>query len=664
MKHKVWNIPSAVSIPEELIRAGYTPLLAAVLASRGVTTVSAAASFLEGGVRTLEDPLLLTDMDAAVRRIERARQSGEKVAVYGDYDVDGITSACLLTEYLRGIGIETEIYIPDRMEEGYGLNTGAIERLRDMGVSLIITVDCGVTAVGETDYAATLGMDMLITDHHECQAELPRAVAVVDPKRPDGRYPSRDLAGVGVAFKLVCALSGDSAAMLERFADLVAVGTVADVMPLTRENRYIVKTGLEKLRAAPRAGLAALMAEAGVTESRLNAMSIGFTLAPRINAAGRLGRVGHAAKLMMEHDPEKARRLAAELCDMNRERQQLEAAIWEEAVAMLDGQTPTGPIVLAGQGWHQGVIGIAASRLAETYSVPAVIISLDGDRGKGSCRSYGGFNLFDALGACGDLLEGFGGHALAAGLNIRGANVDAFRAKLAECYANYVCPTEEGLPLDLVIGDRRMLTMKCVESLEALEPCGNENPRPLFAILDAQLLEAVPIGGGKHVRLKIEKFGQTFDCVWFSHSINELGLSPMERVDAAFYPQVSEFRGRRNVQLVLQDLRKADVAGLCRRILREGDAPGVAINRGDLARVWRSLEELSPLRIGIGRLGKIEHRLPAARIALGLRVLWELDLAEIRFAEEGNVEDIYVMSTNKGIKADLMQSAAWRKHHY
>lgn len=664
MKHKVWNIPSAVSIPEELIRAGYTPLLAAVLASRGVTTVSAAASFLEGGVRTLEDPLLLTDMDAAVRRIERARQNGEKVAVYGDYDVDGITSACLLTEYLRGIGIETEIYIPDRMEEGYGLNTGAIERLRDMGVSLIITVDCGVTAVGETDYAASLGMDMLITDHHECQAELPRAVAVVDPKRPDGRYPSRDLAGVGVAFKLVCALSGDSAAMLERFADLVAVGTVADVMPLTGENRYIVKTGLEKLRAAPRAGLAALMAEAGVTESRLNAMSIGFTLAPRINAAGRLGRVAHAAKLMMEHDPEKARRLAAELCDMNRERQQLEASIWEEAVAMLDGQTPTGPIVLAGQGWHQGVIGIAASRLAETYSVPAVIISLDGDHGKGSCRSYGGFNLFDALGACGDLLEGFGGHALAAGLNIRGENVDAFRAKLAECYANYVCPTEEGLPLDLVIGDRRMLTMKCVESLEALEPCGNENPRPLFALLDAQLLEAAPIGGGKHVRLKIEKFGQSFDCVWFSHSINELGLSPMERVDVAFYPQVSEFRGRRNVQLVLQDLRKADVAGLCRRILREGDAPGVAINRGDLARVWRSLEELSPLRIGIGRLGKIEHRLPAARIALGLRVLWELDLAEIRFAEEENVEDIYVMSTNKGIKADLMQSAAWRKHHY
>ena len=660
MKHKVWNIPPAVSIPEELIRAGYTPLLAAVLASRGVTEAGAAASFLEGGPCALEDPMLLTDMDAAVRRIERARQQGEKVAVYGDYDVDGITSACLLAEYLRGIGIETEIYIPDRMEEGYGLNIGAIEHLRDAGVTLIITVDCGVTAVGETDYAAALGMDMLITDHHECQAELPRAVAVVDPKRPDGRYPSRDLAGVGVAFKLVCALSGDSVSMMERFSDLVAVGTIADVMPLTGENRYIVKTGLEKLRVAPRAGLAALMAEAGIAEARLNAMSIGFTLAPRINAAGRLGRVAHAAELMMEHDPERARRLAAELCDMNRERQQLEADIWEQALAMLAGHIPGEPIVLAGEGWHQGVIGIAASRLAETYSVPAVIISLDGDRGKGSCRSYGGFNLFDALGACGDLLEGFGGHALAAGLNIHRNNVEAFRKALAEHYVNHVPQAEEGLSLDLVIGDRRMLTMRCVESLEALEPCGNENPRPMFALLDAHLQEMAPIGGGKHVRLKIEKFGQTYDCVWFAHSINDLGLSVGDRVDAAFYPQVSEFRGRRNVQLVLQDLRKADIAGLCRRILREGDAPGVTIDRSELARIWRSLEGLAPLRIGVGRLGKIEHRLPAARIALGLRVLWELGLAEVRFAEE---EDIYIMLTNKGIKADLMHSAAWRRHH-
>ncbi len=659
MKHKVWNIPPTVSIPEELIRAGYSPLLAAVLASRGILTAGAATSFLEGGACALEDPMLLTDMDAAIRRIRRAQQHGEKVAVYGDYDVDGITSACLLAEYLRDMGLSTEIYIPDRMEEGYGLNLGAIDHLHALGVTLIITVDCGVTAIMETDYAASLGVDMLITDHHECQAELPRAVAVVDPKRPDCRYPSRNLAGVGVAFKLVCALAGNAQAMLDRFADLVAVGTIADVMPLVGENRAIVKKGLEKLRTCPRPGLAALFEECGIAGKRLNAMSIGFTVAPRINAAGRLGRVHHAAALMMEQDPGQATRLAVELCEMNRERQRLEADIWEQALSMLDGQTPTGPIVLAHEGWHQGVIGIAASRLSEAYALPAVIISLDGDRGKGSCRSYGGFNLFDALAACDGHLEAFGGHALAAGLNIHRNQVDDFRRALQEYYAEHLPRTEEGMPLDLIIGDRGMLTMSCVESLEALEPCGNENPRPLFGLLDGRLVELVSIGGGKHVRLKIEKFGQIYDCVWFSHTPSQLGLTVGDRVDVAFYLQVSEFRGHHSVQLVIQDLRAVDVAGMSRHILTQGEAPGTTIDRGELARIWRSLEGLAPLRLGLENIGKLEPRLAPAKIALGLRVLQELALAEIRFAGG----DIYIMLTNRGIKADLMQSAAWRKHH-
>ena len=659
MKHKVWNIPPAVSIPEELIRAGYTPLLAAVLATRGIDTAAQAAAFLDGGPTVLEDPMLLADMDAALRRIERARAHGEKIAVYGDYDVDGITSACLLAEYLRGTGLQTEIYIPDRMEEGYGLNTGAIELLRDKGVTLIITVDCGVTAIEETDYAASLGIDMLITDHHECQAELPRAVAVVDPKRPDSVYPSRDLAGVGVAFKLVCALSGDSEAMLERFSDLVAVGTIADVMPLTGENRHIVKTGLEKLRTDPRPGLAALIREAGMDGKRLNAMTIGFTVAPRINAAGRLGRVDHAAELMLEHDSARAARLAAELCDMNRERQQLEAAIWEQALSQLGGEKPTGPIVLAGENWHQGVIGIAASRLAETYGVPAVIISLDGDKGKGSCRSYGGFNLFDALSASEDLLEGFGGHVLAAGLNIRREQVDEFRAALTAFYENHIPQAEEGLSLDFIMDSRHLLTMKCVESLDLLEPCGNENPRPLFGLIDARLQEVVPIGGGKHVRMRVEKFGQMYDCVWFGHGIGEIGVSAGDRIDLAFHPQVSEFRNRKNVQLVIQDVRPTDVAGFCRHILTTGHAPGVYIDRAELARIWRSLESLAPLRLGLGRLGKLDPRLHTAKISLGLRVLQELDLCQIRYAEN----DIYIMITNNGMKADLMQSPSWRTHH-
>ena len=659
MKRKVWNIPPAVTIPEELSQAGYTPLLASVLASRGIATAAAAKAFLEGGSCALEDPLLLADMDAAIQRIRQAQRHGEKVVVYGDYDVDGITSVCLLAEYLRDMGLSTEIYIPDRMEEGYGLNTGAIDRLHAQGVTLIITVDCGVTAIPEADYAAALGIDLLITDHHECQAELPRAVAVIDPKRPDCLYPNRNLAGVGVAFKLVCALAGDSAAMLDRFADLVAVGTVADVMPLVGENRAIVKRGLEMLRAKPRPGLAALFEECGLGENRLTAMSIGFTVAPRINAAGRLGRVDHAAALMMERNPLRAARLAGELCEMNRERQQLEAVIWEQALAMLEQPAPTGPIVLAHEGWHQGVIGIAASRLSETYALPAVIISLEGERGKGSCRSYGGFNLFDALAACEPYLEGFGGHTLAAGLNIRRDQVADFRRALREYYADHPPQGEEGLALELLINSRELLTMSCVESLEALEPCGSENPRPLFAMLDARLTELTPIAGGKHVRLKLEKFGQLYDCVWFSHAADQLGVSPGDQVDAAFYPQISEFRGHRSVQLVLQDLRPTDVVGICRRALAGEDIPGAAINRGELARIWRRLEKLAPLRLGLKSLGTLEARLTPTQIALGLRIFQELALAELRLSDA----ELSIALTDRSEKADLMQSPTWRKYH-
>jgi len=280
MNNTVWNIPAPASIPRELTQAGYTSLLSAVLAARGIYTASEAAELLGGGQDKIENPFRLTDMDRAVSRLRLAHDREETVAVYGDYDVDGITSTCLLTEFLRSIGLKTEYYIPDRLSEGYGLNNGAVEYLRDRGVSLIITVDCGVTAVEETDFARSLGIDMIITDHHECQQTLPRAFAVVNPKRPDSRFSGRELAGVGVAFKLACALSGNTDALLREYADLVAVGTIADVMPLTGENRTIVTAGLEKLRNDPRPGLAALMAEAGVKEDRLSASTVASSKAP------------------------------------------------------------------------------------------------------------------------------------------------------------------------------------------------------------------------------------------------------------------------------------------------------------------------------------------------------------------------------------------------
>ncbi len=656
MKEKLWNIPDSAPIPEALLQAGCTPLLAAVLAARGMTTGPEARAFLAAGPFVPADPMRLADMDIAVARIRQAKAQGETVAVYGDYDVDGITATCLLAGFLQDWGVKTEFYIPDRLEEGYGVNTGAIDRLRSRGVSLIVTVDCGITAVAETEYARRAGVDMIITDHHECQAELPGAVAVVDPKRPECDGPDRSLAGVGVAFELACALDGDSQAMLERYADLVAVGTIADVMPLTGENRRVVKRGLEKLRTAPRPGLAALMELSGVGPERVGANSVGFTLAPRINAAGRLGRVEDAARLVLERDPARARVLAEALCDMNRLRQQLEADIWDQAAGMLAGQVRGGPIVLAREGWHQGVIGIVASRLADAYQVPTVMISLDGDRGKGSCRSWGGFNLFDALAACGAYLDSFGGHALAAGLNISRENIPSFREALAAYYAEHIPQGEEGVSPDVTIDSAEMLTMECVESLEALEPCGNGNPRPVLCMTDAVLVSASPIGGGRHTRLQLEKFGQRYDCVWFGRAVSDLGAVPGDRVDAAFFPQVSEFRGRRSVQLVMSDMRRTDLAALCLRILDGGSFGDHRLTRTELGRLWRALSAQCPCRMKLSRLSRLDPRLHPAQIALGLRVLRELKLVQV----DPDGQDVDIMLIAWEAKTQLDRSPTWR----
>ena len=558
MKYSNWKVPSGPpTIPRDLLRAGCTPLLAAILALRGMGRLDEAETFLLGGSETLHDPLLLEDILPAIRRMTRAIATGEHVAVYGDYDVDGITSACLMSDYLRYRGLEAELYIPDRLDEGYGLNVSAIDKLHEMGVSLIITVDCGVTSIEETEHANALGIDMIITDHHECREELPDAIAVVDPKRPLCPYPGTALAGVGVAFKLVCALEGDTERMLDRYSDLLAVGTVADVMPVTGENRYMIRSGLEKLSSCSCSpGLAALMRETGSADKRPTASTISYALAPRINAAGRLGDTRTAVELLQTRDRRRAELLAQELCEINRRRQELEFAIWQDAQAMLDRQKPTKPLVLAAEGWHPGVIGIVASKLTDTFSLPSVMICLDGDRGKGSCRSVGDFNLYEALTACRDCLEGFGGHAMAAGLTIRADRVDEFRERLGEYYMAHPSDYVPALEAEIRITDPRLLTMDCVESLDSLEPCGSGNPRPLLYMENARLDAATAIGGGKHTRLRLSHLGAYYDAVFFSRSLNDLGCVQGDSVDLIFSPQINDFRGRRNVQLVLNDIRK------------------------------------------------------------------------------------------------------------
>ena len=634
MKTLGWKIPyTRPEYPAALKQAGFGPLLSAVLALRGIRTAEAAQALLESGIDCLHDPMRMQGMPAAVERIRRAIGQKEAVAVYGDYDVDGITATCLLTDYLRGKGLRCVGYIPDRNEEGYGLNCAALDSLRADGVTLLITVDCGITAVEEAEYTKRIGMDMIVTDHHECKpGALPDALAVIDCKQEGNRYPNPDLCGVGVALKLVCACEGDDAAMLERYADLVAVGTVADVMPLVGENRFLVRQGLEKLVHNPRPGFAAMLREAGVDPERITASSIGFSLAPRLNAAGRLGQATRAAELLMATEPDKAAALAAELCELNRQRQSIETEIWKDALHQLEGRHPDEPIVLASDRWHQGVIGIAASRLAEQFSLPAIMVCLNGDHGKGSCRSYGGFNLFEALSACSRHLLGFGGHALAAGMTISRDKLNDFRAALAAYYrANRPKPVPD-VNCDLLIRDPSLLTLENVRELDRLEPFGNANPKPVFCFSDALLESADQVGGGRHLKVRVSLGGARLDGIFFSHSAQALGVAAGDRVDLAFTPQINEFRGHASVQLVISALRRHDGTALCRKILAgEGNTAYAAAafcpQRADFVRIWRGAGgRLSLPEDAEGILSLCPKDMEPERFCLCLMILQEAGL--------------------------------------
>ena len=514
MKYQEWRTAACdPAARRSMERAGVPPLAALTLCARGLDTVEKARSFLDAGRGQLLEPRLMKDMDAAAARVRRALEQGEQIAVYGDYDVDGITATCLLTDFLRSEGGEVVPYIPDRMEEGYGLNREAVAALHAQGVGLIITVDCGITAVEEAAYAAALGVDVVITDHHECKEALPAALAVVDPRRPDCPYPFKCLAGVGVALKLVLALGGPERReeLLRKYADLAAIGTVADVMSLTGENRTIVRLGLAELRRTRRPGLKALLREAGLEEKPLSSTSVGYTLAPRINASGRMGCAALAGELLLTGDPVRGEELARQLCTLNRERQAIEAGIYAQCLERADAlpRSRRHALVLAGEHWHQGVVGIVASRLAERYACPAFMICLQDGKGKGSCRSFAGFNLFAALEHCAPLLEGFGGHALAAGFTIKEENIPAFAAAMND----YVSAATGGremvsvLDVDGELDDPGLLTLEGVEGLDLLEPYGAGNPKPVFSLSGCLISAMSGVGGGRHLKLKLSAGG-------------------------------------------------------------------------------------------------------------------------------------------------------------
>ena len=609
MKYKQWNVCTPCERDcQAMIEAGIPPLPAAVLCARGLDTPEKARTFLDDREELLHDPFLLKDMDRAVARIKQALEQHEIIAVYGDYDVDGITSTCLLTDYLCRQGASVIPYIPDRIGEGYGLSDQAVEFLHGQGVTLIITVDCGITAAHEVLRANQLGMDVVITDHHECKEILPAAAAVVNPHRLDCSYPFPSLAGVGVAFKLVLALGGteNRQELLAEYADLTAIGTVADVMPMMGENRAIVRLGLEALAHTRRPGLRSLIREAGAEGKSLTATTIGYTLAPRINASGRMGCAALAGELLLTQDPLRAEDLARQLCALNRERQAIEGEIYEECVARLDREGGSHPvIVLASEGWHQGVVGIVASRLAEKYSCPAFMICLQDGKGKGSCRSFGGFNLFAALEQCAPLLEDFGGHELAAGFTIRAENIPAFRAHMEAAVFARTGGAEmvSALPIDAQISDPALLSHEGVEALSLLEPFGAGNPKPVFLLSGAAILSLFEVGNGRHLKLRLRCQGAVFDAIFFSASASQLGLGPGDRVDVAFTPQINEFRGVRSVQLQICDLQSAPTRAQAERSLFERLCSGAPISavearsitptREEFETVWRYLKRFA-----------------------------------------------------------------------
>ncbi|NCB63104.1 MAG: single-stranded-DNA-specific exonuclease RecJ [Clostridia bacterium] len=616
MKYKKWNqaAPDRAAV-EALAQAGLPPLAAAVLCARGLDTPALARAFLEAANAPLPDPFLLRDMDKAVARIDLALDRGEFIAVYGDYDVDGITSTCLLTRYLRSRGATVVSYIPDRLEEGYGLNADAVDTLAAAGVKLIITVDCGITAVDEVEKAREMGVDVIVTDHHECKDGLPAAVAVVDPRRRDCEYPFKALAGVGVALKLALALAGpgERDAVLGEYVDLAAVGTVADVMQLAGENRAIVTQGLEALNHSKRPGIRALIREAGAEGKPLCASSIGFTLAPRLNAAGRMGQAMVAARLLLTEEAAEAAELAAELCVLNRERQAIEGEIYDTCVSYLEreGGLARRSIVLSGEGWHQGVVGIVASRLTERYSCPAFMICLQDGKGKGSCRSFGGFNLFTALEQCADLLEGFGGHALAAGFTILEEQIPAFRARIDRCVEEWTGGVElqSSLEVDAELSGPELLTVAGINGLSVLEPYGAGNPKPVFLLAGCSVSALSEVGGGRHLKLKLGRNGQNLDAIFFSTTAAMAELATGDRVDVAFTPQINEFRGARTVQLQVSDIRPAPTRveaeyALYERLCRGEDisareAEALIPSRAEFAAVWRYLSAHA-------RLGRVE----------------------------------------------------------
>lgn len=584
--------------------------LAMLMNIRGLDDAAHLREFLGEG-EPLSDPFLLKDMDKAAARITRAVDNMEKIAVYGDYDADGVTSTAMLYSYLETRGADVIFYIPQREGEGYGMNMGAVEYLKEQGVSLIVTVDNGISSVQEVARANELGIDVVVTDHHRPQAILPDAVAVVDAYRPDDTSPYKHFSGVGIAFKLLMALedgAGDVEDLLEAYSDLAAIGTIGDIVPLTGENRTLIRAGLERLSQSDRPGVQALLENAGIAGKALTSTNVAFTLVPRINATGRMGAPERAVRLLISGYEEEAEVLSEEICADNEERRRVEAEIAEAAFADIEakGYMKDRVVVVDGENWHHGVIGIVASRVTERCGKPCMIISRGETEAKGSGRSIEGFSLFEAICACGDLLIKFGGHPMAAGITLKPENIEAFRKRINRYAAEHFpqMPTQT-VTLDCKLNPAA-LSVSMAQSLTQLEPFGNGNPQPVFGLFNMELSNVTPVGGGGHLRLTLEKNGAVITAMRFNTKPEELPYHIGDKIDLAVQLEAREFRGQPSLTVIVRDMKFAafntekNIASLASfekwqrgEVLSAEDKNRLYPDRACLAAIYRALRTVN-----------------------------------------------------------------------
>lgn len=681
---KVWSVAKvnkerAIAMANKL---EIPPLLAMMLDIRGITKEEDVINFLQEN-KDFSNPFLMKDMDKAVERITTAVENGEKICVYGDYDADGVTSTSLLYSYLRdSLGADVMFYIPTRTGEGYGMNKGAVDKIHSQGVTLIITVDNGISAREEIDYANSLGIDTVITDHHVPSGAIPNAVAVVNAHQKDDKSPFKDFSGVGVAFKLVMAIEGEYAdvdSLLENFSDIATLGTIGDIVPLVGENRTLVKNGLRHIQNSDRIGINAMKQESGIAEKEINSSNVAFTLVPRINAGGRLGSSEKSVNLLLTEDEDEAVTIADKLGMDNRERQSIE----KEILASIDEEVRRTPnivndkiLVFAGKGWHQGVVGIAASRIKDIYDKPTIIIGIDDDGvARGSGRSVEGFSLCDAVFACSEHLTHYGGHPMAVGISLEKEKINDFR-KAINAYCKDIKMPYNILHIDCKLNPNQ-LDLSILDSLSYIEPCGASNPSPIFGLYNMTVIATKEMGNGKHMRITLSRGqGQVpVYAVYFNHNFQSCSYRNGDIVDVAVSLDRNIYNGQENLSVIIKDIKYSQSNNeelidserifdkfAKRYRLTKNEVMSILPTRNDFAYVYRFLKQNKGFIYGeYALVNALNYKISMGKLIVILYSMKELGLINwqqglyqsiIEMKESGkvNLEDsVFIKKLKEGI---------------